>query len=686
MKDYYSVLGVSHNVSQEVLDAVYKNLVKNQVENIEEIEEAYKILSNATMREEYDESFENNSDDCQRDEADNIIEFEHDETVIDSRKHKPKILLALILIVIVILGVKLLNSESPSANTIWGTFETGDGEFLSIEMIEDYDDGLYTAYISRTEIPWVKEYVIIDLDNKEITYSITEEIISFEFKNRKLLFGSDEKEYKKISDDCNYKNILNKEQMTASDIIGIYQNTDGIATIIISESNSNETVNIGIYDNLGQNIGSTVDIPYEDFFENGEVNITIEGKSFPMYFAHSKAIMCDAFQIYSGGFVKRADENSTVETYSDVKDENLNSTEKTDVKYSIYDGTDFSDGVALVEAVDDNGKIFAALIDTTGKIILKIEDCSEIDEISKISHGIFVYDNTIYSIRGEVLASPQKSGYTSVVKSENENICDINKEGYVIVEKLEESYKGDKTLFGIINSNGEYEVALTESGSWSCEKYECKWENGYASIYEHWYINEDLPDELHDSYYDRTAIVERKTGGEDDKVILWDFYADVFFENAFLGTKGIWNESKERYIYQGISLFDYKGNKIMDLSEYITDYDSSFDIAYYNNENLLLTADNGTGSRYLFLFDKNGTLMFEPIKIEYSDSVGLHNFGFAISNTNKNDYYDFEGNRINFPKAEPAGNLIDGLMLANHNNGKVYLNQKGEIVLKEIYE
>lgn len=681
MKDYYSVLGVSHNVSQEVLDAVYKNLVKNQVDNIEEIEEAYKILSNATMREEYDESLENNADGCQRDETDDIIKFENNETANNSKKHKPKIVPFLILIVIVILGIKLLSSESLSSNNIWGTFETEDGKFLSIEMIEDCDDGLYTAYISRTEIPWVKEYVIIDLEDKEITYSITEEIISFEFKNRKLLFDSNEKEYKKISDDCNYKNILNKEQMTASDIIGIYQNTDGIATIIISKSNSNETVNIGVYDYLGQNIGSTVDIPYEKFYDNGEVNILIEGKSFPMYFANQNTILCYAFQLYSGGFVKQADENSTVETYSDVKDENLNSTEETDIKYSIYDGTDFSDGVALVEAEDD-GKMFAALIDTTGKIILKIEDCSEIDEISKISHGIFVYDNTIYSIRGEVLASPQKSGYTSVVKSENENICDINKEGYVIVEKLEESYKGDKTLFGIINSNGEYEVALAESGSWSCEKYECKWENGYASIYEHWYINEDLPDELHDSYYDRTAIVERKTGGEDDKVILWDFYADVFFENAFLGTKGIWSNSDERYIYEGIMLFDYKGNKIMDLSEYITDYDNSFDVAYYNNENLLLTANNGTGSRYLFLFDKNGTLMFEPIKIEYSDRIRLYNFGFAISN----DYYDFEGNRINFSMAEPAGNLIDGLMLANHNNGKVYLNQKGEIVLKEIYE
>ena len=104
MKDYYSILGVSPNVSQEVLDAVYKNLVKNQADNIEEIEEAYKILSNITTREEYDESFENNAADCQRDETDDIIEFEYNQTINNSKKHKPKIFPVLILIVIVILG------------------------------------------------------------------------------------------------------------------------------------------------------------------------------------------------------------------------------------------------------------------------------------------------------------------------------------------------------------------------------------------------------------------------------------------------------------------------------------------------------------------------------------------------------------------------------------------------------
>ena len=309
MKDYYSVLGVSPNVSQEVLDAIYKNLVKNQTNNTREIEEAYKILSNSTLRKEYDESFKNNSDDYQRDTTNNIIESEYNETVNNSKKHKPKIFPILILIVIVILGIKLLSSESPSANTIWGTFETEDGEFLSVEMIEDFDDDLYTAYISRTEIPWVKEYVIIDLNTKEIMYPITEEIISFEFKNRKLIFDSNKKEYKKISDNCNYKEILNKELMTASDIVGVYQNIDGIATIIISESKTNKTVNIGIYDNLGQNLGSTVDIPYENFYNNGEVNISIEGKSFPMYFARPNTILCYAFKFYSGGFIKLTDVN-----------------------------------------------------------------------------------------------------------------------------------------------------------------------------------------------------------------------------------------------------------------------------------------------------------------------------------------------------------------------------------------
>lgn len=310
MKDYYSILGVSRNVSKEVLDAIYLNIIKNQDDNIDEVEEAYSILSDIDKRIEYDKRLDGDiNDDIPFKEE--IVPSKCDSVSSNPKKHKSNFLIALIGIVLIIFVIKILFSESHETNSIWGTFETVDGELLSVEMIEDCGDDLYTAYISRTEIPWVKEYVIIDLTSNEITYFLTEEKILFEFKNRKLFLNSKENGYKKISDDCEYKSILNKEQMTLNDIIGTYKNVDNVANIVISKSNSYGLVNIWVGDFIGNTLGYTKNIQYEDFFENGKVNITIDEKSFPIFFVGSKVIMCDAFQLYNGGFVKQETENNS---------------------------------------------------------------------------------------------------------------------------------------------------------------------------------------------------------------------------------------------------------------------------------------------------------------------------------------------------------------------------------------
>lgn len=56
MKDYYSILGVSRNVSPEILEAIYKNLKKTQgnEETLKEITEAYEVLSDPSKRKAYD--------------------------------------------------------------------------------------------------------------------------------------------------------------------------------------------------------------------------------------------------------------------------------------------------------------------------------------------------------------------------------------------------------------------------------------------------------------------------------------------------------------------------------------------------------------------------------------------------------------------------------------------------------
>lgn len=356
--------------------------------------------------------------------------------------------------------------------------------------------------------------------------------------------------------------------------------------------------------------------------------------------------------------------------------------------YVIYEGTDFSEGVALVEA-ENNGNIFVALINTSGEILLKLENCSDINELSKVTNGIFVYNNNIYNTRGEIIASPHENGYTEIAVGYNhiETVSDVNKAGYVIVTKHEESYKGDKILFGVINNKGEYEVNLSENGSLNLGNFEYKWENGYLEIFKHWYVSEDVSDDIHYFNSYRTVILERKTGGVGDVVILWDFCADFLFDSAFLGKQLIWSEEANRYIAQETNLYDYNGNIIIDLSQYITEYNSFREIAYYDDEYLLLTADNGNGHRYLFLIKKNGDLAFEPMKVEYSDSIEMYNWGFSIKNIYGNEYFDFDGRCINFSYAEPKGQTAEGLILATHSNGQtVYMNQSGNVTLTEIFE
>lgn len=60
MENYYNLFGVDKNVSKEVLDAVYKNLIKTATEaERSKLNYAYGILSNPTKRAEYDAKLKN---------------------------------------------------------------------------------------------------------------------------------------------------------------------------------------------------------------------------------------------------------------------------------------------------------------------------------------------------------------------------------------------------------------------------------------------------------------------------------------------------------------------------------------------------------------------------------------------------------------------------------------------------
>ncbi len=468
MKDYYSILGVSPNVSQEVLDAVYKNLVKNQVDNIEEIKEAYKILSNTTMRGEYDERLKNKSDnsDIIEENAD-IIEFKYNTNTQYHNGKKTFAIIAIIMILIVVL----------------------------LSLITSIDDSSKSPEISDSS-PTVENY--------------------------------------------------------------------------------NDTNNLTDYHTESDSVGES-------------------------------------------------------ETVSEIV---------TPEKYYIADGTTFSEGIAFIECT--NGDVFA--INTNGEKLFEIEDCNDLNVISEIRNGTFVYNDCLYNISGEIIASPQKSNF--------DNIC-YECNNYLIVEKLEESYKGDTKLYGVINNNGEWEIPLSPVGKWSYKK-----DFNTTELY-YW---ED--DNINQSY-------DYKFG---DPSFGYSFYEDgyVAYSNDYLNP----------YCH----IFDKNGNFLVDITEYngtdsIVSNIKNFD---FSNGHIFFEAYNGTGNRYIFIMNTKGEFIVEPFKANDITEFWLNDKGFSYDCKNEYLFFDYDGNKIaSSQKIFKLDGFNDGLSFAYRESDRCcYVNQKGEIVIE----
>lgn len=123
------------------------------------------------------------------------------------------------------------------------------------------------------------------------------------------------------------------------------------------------------------------------------------------------------------------------------------------LKLKYQRGLAFYDGVAFIYA-DGTGKCEEGryAIDTEGNILYKLED--GIDEQILYFNGVASYDNKLVDKHGNILASPEKTGYTKLLTP----YC----EGYAIAAYFEEKYPESILKIGVLNGEGEWSVPLSE--------------------------------------------------------------------------------------------------------------------------------------------------------------------------------------------------------------------------------
>ncbi len=362
---------------------------------------------------------------------------------------------------------------------------------------------------------------------------------------------------------------------------------------------------------------------------------------------------------------------------------------------SISDATDFSNGVAFIQYKDENDDYKTVAINVKGETLYECNDMSYTQYINEI----MVVDNLVYNKKGEVIASPEKSGYDSLI-SDNIN-------GLVMAVKKEESFNGDVYKIGVLNNKGEWKHPLSEENPIiikfkekdtelsehivrgtpedAVNKNVVEIDLGYfETLYYDIVKNKCYDGYVHykSEYYQGQANgIYQYTLSGDKKLIMPNVQGDSMFNEVFLGRPTTdydgYYEADESKQY----LYDYSGNILMDLSQYknintTLDFDSP-DINFVN-EHLLVTVENGTGGLYLALIKKDGTTAFEPIKMDSSDKCyRLDENGFVLENyledgTQTFTAYSYNGDTTVYEDVTYFGGFNDGLALVKNSGGQCY--------------
>ena len=406
------------------------------------------------------------------------------------------------------------------------------------------------------------------------------------------------------------------------------------------------------------------------------------------------------------------DDDITNDNKNDDDTTNDNETESgdnaTDVKIvlnKLSHGDNFSSGVANISVSVEismpdgqggykrpNNKIYDLVIDTEGKVLYFDHKGTYQNDVCIDINEYIVYDKS-----GTPIISPELQGFDSIIFSGDTYPTDI---GLFIVKKIERSFSGNKTLYGVLDKDGNWKVPLSDTHPLLKIKDFNDGGIGYIGngIYavttsDGYYINTVYYNAVTNQVtqgYDHFAIEPYDNGTDYYDECLFKYSSDGSVECLIFDFDG---NIGEEYILviddSKTSLLDMNGTEIFNIEEDNIDI-ISYKKYEYKNGYFLCTAYNPDYDMYWCLFDSNGNLAFEPIIIEdqYDSKYCLSNEGVIYQKDRDEVYfYDYNGNSRKLEGiCEIEGTSFeDGFLSAFTLSEKgyeyCYLDANGEIAL-----
>lgn len=375
--------------------------------------------------------------------------------------------------------------------------------------------------------------------------------------------------------------------------------------------------------------------------------------------------------------------------------------------------TSFSDGVAFVVYQDDKGSEHAAAINTAGDVLFELPEGMPFDGPG-YKDGIRVVNNTIYDKTGTAIASPEMSGYDTLLTGS----CG----GYVLAKKTvrvtsaetdpdaEPSAPITEVQIGVLNRKGEWKYSLSEehpiavamaAATQPVEEWEYYASAGVLRVrvdaagqhqYYHFDDNTLTVDYARYASFpyspNEVAGIYRMAEDGSKKVVVENVIGDYFFADAFIGravTPPI-IEGTEAVIGTA-KLYDYEGNELMDL----TNYPLSGPLAFYFNGYLTLPTVNETGTRLLVTLNAQGQPVMEPLVLGMRDAYYPPDIsGFVVESYSADGqvsyrHYDYTGAVTEYTDVISFAGFNEGLAmvtLRGDDQWHYYINHRAEIVLR----
>ena len=393
----------------------------------------------------------------------------------------------------------------------------------------------------------------------------------------------------------------------------------------------------------------------------------------------------------------------------------------------------FSDGVAFVRYRDAEGVEQAAAINTAGDILFAFPEDMPL-EGEGYKNGIRVVGDVIYDKTGAVIASPELSGYDSLLTG--------NCGGYVLAKKVapltlpapapeattsttaasttatetDTSTTTAPTVdipvtnavtlsIGVLNNKGEWEHPLSpdhplavaiSTAAQPAENFtlvttdvlQAYVDTAATPQYYHFSTNTLTPDYVHYqsiNYQDEDTGIYQVAEDGTKKMVIKDVVSDYSFKDVFIGRTTQYpaedDEDQEPKII--IKLYDYTGKALADLTDYPAE--KYFFIA----DRLLIQTDDGMGNRKLVLLDKSGKEIIEAVPLNLRDVVYAPNeAGFVVESHSTDGvvtyrHYDYIGNATDYTNVAAFTSFAEGLAAVTLTDGTLcYINHMAEIVIR----